>query len=129
MIYKIFLLLILCWNYDKFTANASSDCTPRRTKFGLVCVCTSEHCDYLENPQPSSNELVVISSSKEGLRFAVSTLNFGEINTKTITETSLNESNFDFENSAVIVDSRQTFAQILVDTSEHLQRTIRLNYE
>ncbi|XP_039964293.1 lysosomal acid glucosylceramidase-like [Bactrocera tryoni] len=127
MIYKIFFLLVLSFNYDIFTANASSDCTPRRTKYGLVCVCTVDHCDYLENPQPSSNELVVISSSKEGLRFAVSKLSFGEINTKTNTETSLNESNVDFENSAVIVDSRQTFAQLLIDTGELLTSRFTAN--
>nr|XP_036224061.1 lysosomal acid glucosylceramidase [Bactrocera oleae] len=118
MIYKIIFLLSLSFNYDKFTANASSYCTPRQTKYGLVCVCTADHCDYLENPQPSSNELVIISSSKEGLRFAVSKLSFGEINTKTNTEISLNESNDDFKNSAVIVDNRQHFVQLLIDTSE-----------
>lgn len=64
MIYKIIFLLSLSFNYDKFTANASSYCMPRQTKYGLVCVCTADHCDYLENPQPSSNELVIISSSK-----------------------------------------------------------------
>uniref|UniRef100_A0A0A1XGL7 Glucosylceramidase n=1 Tax=Zeugodacus cucurbitae TaxID=28588 RepID=A0A0A1XGL7_ZEUCU len=129
MFNKLLFILLLCFNYNKFTAGASSDCMPRRTKYGLVCVCTAEHCDYLENPQPSSNEIALISSSKEGLRFAVSKLSFGEINTKTQTntETSLKVDEEDFKNSAVIVDSRQTFAQLLLDTTDRLtSRSLKL---
>jgi len=43
----------------------SADCQLRQTKYGSVCVCNSNHCDYLEQPILNDNsQIVVISSSK-----------------------------------------------------------------
>ncbi|XP_020712981.1 glucosylceramidase, partial [Ceratitis capitata] len=111
-------------------ANAgSSECLPRRTKYGLVCVCTATHCDYLENPQPNDNEVVVVSSSKEGLRFAVSNLRFGENSTITKSNPlgSSAEEEEEFKNAAVIVDSGQTFAQLLLNTTKILTSRLTSN--
>ncbi|KAM8704289.1 hypothetical protein ACLKA7_008829 [Drosophila subpalustris] len=48
----------------------STDCQLRETKHGSVCVCNSRHCDYLEPPLLNDNsQIVLISSSKNGLRF------------------------------------------------------------
>ncbi|XP_067626974.1 lysosomal acid glucosylceramidase-like [Eurosta solidaginis] len=90
-----------------FSAYANTDCIPRETKYGLVCVCTSSYCDYLENPQPISDNVVVITSSKEGQRFAVTNLRFGDDNT-------------DFENSAVVADNRRNIVKLLVNGTKRL---------
>ncbi|XP_017480968.1 PREDICTED: glucosylceramidase-like [Rhagoletis zephyria] len=54
----------------------------------------------------------------EGRRFAVSNLRFNTNDTNINTKTSLNISSEDLKSSAVVVDSRQTFAQLLIDAGE-----------
>ncbi|KAH8419179.1 hypothetical protein KR222_009248, partial [Zaprionus bogoriensis] len=45
-------------------------CQLRETKYGSVCVCNSSYCDYLEQPRLRDDaQIIVISSSKSGLRF------------------------------------------------------------
>ncbi|XP_054742491.1 lysosomal acid glucosylceramidase-like isoform X1 [Anastrepha obliqua] len=117
---KVTHFLLLSIFFCIFGAKANSDCLPRRTEYGLVCVCTASYCDYLENPQPASNEAVLISSSKEGLRFAVSNLSFSVEKTNVNTELTLNTTNEELHRSAVIVDSGQVFAQLLIDAGERL---------
>lgn len=53
-------------------------CKLKDTQYGKVCVCTSDYCDYLENPTLSKDsEFALISSTKKGLRFELSKGNFG----------------------------------------------------
>ncbi|EDW84359.1 uncharacterized protein Dwil_GK13189 [Drosophila willistoni] len=53
-------------------------CKIKEAEYGKVCVCTSDYCDYLDNPiLTSDTEFTLISSSKQGLRFATSSGNFG----------------------------------------------------
>ncbi|XP_017874257.1 PREDICTED: glucosylceramidase [Drosophila arizonae] len=54
-------------------------CKLKDAEYGKVCVCTSDYCDYLDNPTLSKDEeFALISSSKKGLRFEMSKGNFGE---------------------------------------------------
>ncbi|XP_062124078.1 LOW QUALITY PROTEIN: lysosomal acid glucosylceramidase [Drosophila sulfurigaster albostrigata] len=63
-------LVYALWASHDAVAALSTDCELRETKHGSVCVCNSSHCDYLEQPALNdSNQLVVISSSKNGLRY------------------------------------------------------------
>ncbi|XP_050327149.1 lysosomal acid glucosylceramidase-like [Bactrocera neohumeralis] len=46
-------------------------CALKEYSTGLVCVCNSKYCDYLDDPTPSEEYVfAVVSSSKSGLRFA-----------------------------------------------------------
>ncbi|XP_059218801.1 lysosomal acid glucosylceramidase isoform X2 [Stomoxys calcitrans] len=51
----------------------TTPCNLRPTPEGGVCVCNSDHCDYLDDPTPASEyQFALVSSSKAGLRFQTS---------------------------------------------------------
>ncbi|XP_064550259.1 lysosomal acid glucosylceramidase [Drosophila montana] len=63
-------LLIVFGLWARRGAALSTPCQLRETSYGSVCVCNSSYCDYLDQPILSDNaQIVVISSSKNGLRF------------------------------------------------------------
>ncbi|SPP81209.1 lysosomal acid glucosylceramidase [Drosophila guanche] len=52
-------------------------CKVKDGEQGKLCVCTADYCDYLENPTLTDDtEFALISSSKQGLRFATSSGHF-----------------------------------------------------
>jgi len=73
LIFYIFILALSHYGTLKATA-ITTPCILRDTKYGSVCVCNSTYCDYLESDDVkpnNSNEFIVVSSSKSGLRFSV----------------------------------------------------------
>ncbi|EDV91464.1 lysosomal acid glucosylceramidase [Drosophila grimshawi] len=60
-------------------------CKLKDVKYGKVCVCTADYCDYLDNPTLSKDDdFAIISSSKQGLRFELNTGSFGSKDTYAI---------------------------------------------
>lgn len=64
---------------NKFSAIASNPCEIRAFKTGLVCVCNETYCDTLEFELPENDgEVLILSTSKSGLRFHETRTKFGE---------------------------------------------------
>ncbi|KAL7727277.1 hypothetical protein ACLKA6_016030 [Drosophila palustris] len=63
----------------------SFPCKLKDAEHGMVCVCTADYCDYLENPTlEEDSEFALISSTEQGLRFELSKGNFGATDKYTI---------------------------------------------
>ncbi|XP_049303747.1 lysosomal acid glucosylceramidase-like isoform X2 [Bactrocera dorsalis] len=81
---KILLALCFLAGFVALSSQASTPCALREYPAGLVCVCNATYCDYLENPSPENeNEFVIVSSSKAGLRFDITS---GVINASDFTQ-------------------------------------------
>ncbi|KAG4067248.1 hypothetical protein HA402_000239 [Bradysia odoriphaga] len=67
---KSILVLILC--ISSAIVIHASPCRQKRFPKGIVCVCTEEYCDTLENVDPKErDDIVLVSTSLGGLRFEV----------------------------------------------------------
>ncbi|XP_037885210.1 lysosomal acid glucosylceramidase [Glossina fuscipes] len=112
-LFKELLIYILISNV--FALNTSCDLL--KTKYGYVCKCTAEYCDYLEEPQlKNANTFIAVTSSKSGLRFHVTD---GEFNNEGIVKIKdymeLDENvlkNEDYKTMTIAMDTSKTFFQI-----------------
>ncbi|XP_017959153.1 lysosomal acid glucosylceramidase isoform X2 [Drosophila navojoa] len=93
-----------------WAAALSTPCQLRETQYGNVCVCNSSYCDYLEQPDlRDDNQIVVISSSKNGLRF---TRSEGSFLGKTILEVQDHQwIDNNFVADAVVVEQNKVWLQ------------------
>lgn len=58
---------------------SAKQCAPRVYKTGIVCVCNVTYCDTLEFIPPKNNgDVLIISTSQNGLRFKQTNARFGE---------------------------------------------------
>ncbi|XP_017091564.2 lysosomal acid glucosylceramidase [Drosophila bipectinata] len=86
-------------------------CNLRETSHGSVCVCNSTYCDYLGQPELTDNsKIVVISSSKDGLRFkqTVGDLSSGE--PILVEDQQFTDENFKAD--AIVVDENRAWLQL-----------------
>ncbi|XP_073820115.1 lysosomal acid glucosylceramidase-like [Musca autumnalis] len=66
LLFNLLILLIIVY----FVDTTNSQCDLVETKYGLVCRCSTDYCDYLEEPKlEADTSWFMISSSKNGLRF------------------------------------------------------------
>ncbi|ALC45843.1 CG31148, partial [Drosophila busckii] len=102
-------------------------CKLKDAKYGKVCVCTADYCDYLENPTVSKdNEFALISSTKQGLRFAVSSGQFGNKDKYTIKDFEAAASQTEAANETIIERLlQQAFPQ--TDKAQSITRAVTLN--
>ncbi|XP_070073172.1 putative glucosylceramidase 4 [Drosophila takahashii] len=95
----LFVLIVICAGAPE----KQLPCDLRETIHGSVCVCNSTYCDYLEQPQLTDNsQIVVISSSKDGLRFKKTTGNISDEKPLTVEDKQFTDENFKAE--AIVVD-------------------------
>ncbi|XP_016977956.1 lysosomal acid glucosylceramidase [Drosophila rhopaloa] len=86
-------------------------CDLRETIHGSVCVCNSTYCDYLEQPElTDSSQIVLISSSKDGLRFKKTTGNLSDGTPITVDDKQFTDENFNAE--AIVVDQYKAWLQL-----------------
>uniref|UniRef100_A0A1A9X2C4 Glucosylceramidase n=1 Tax=Glossina brevipalpis TaxID=37001 RepID=A0A1A9X2C4_9MUSC len=79
---KLLFKLLLCFFFISKVLVLNTSCDLLKTKYGYVCKCTADYCDYLEEPQlKNESAFVMISSSKGGLTFHVTD---GEFNIEDI---------------------------------------------
>ncbi|KAH8278992.1 hypothetical protein KR018_012131, partial [Drosophila ironensis] len=86
-------------------------CNLRETGHGSVCVCNASYCDYLGQPELTDNsQIVVISSSKDGLRFkqTVGDLSLG----KPILIEDQQSTDENFKAEAIVVDQNRAWVQL-----------------
>ncbi|KAH8385724.1 hypothetical protein KR200_011617 [Drosophila serrata] len=97
-----------------YLTGASSEqmpCDLRETSHGSVCVCNSTYCDYMEQPEiTDSNQIVVISSSKDGLRFQKTTGDFASQKPLVVQDKQSIDENFKAE--AIVVDQGRAWLQL-----------------
>ncbi|XP_070073173.1 lysosomal acid glucosylceramidase [Drosophila takahashii] len=90
----LFMLIVICTG----ALEKQLPCDLRETEHGSVCVCNSTYCDYLEQPQLTDNsQIVVISSSKNGLRFKKTTGYISEENPLTVDDIQFTDEDVDPE--------------------------------
>ncbi|XP_043654207.1 lysosomal acid glucosylceramidase [Drosophila teissieri] len=97
------------------SAGANGDwqlpCDLRETSHGSVCVCNSTYCDYLEQPQlTDTSQIVVISSSKDGLRFKKTTGDLSKGKPISIDDKQFTDENFKAD--AIVVDQERAWLQL-----------------
>ncbi|EDW15439.1 uncharacterized protein Dmoj_GI22783 [Drosophila mojavensis] len=93
-----------------WAAALSTPCQLKETQYGSVCVCNSSYCDYLEQPElQDDNQIVVISSSKNGLRFTRSEGSFLDKNILEVKDHQWIDNNFVAD--AVVVEQNKVWLQ------------------
>nr|XP_036224105.1 lysosomal acid glucosylceramidase [Bactrocera oleae] len=66
----VFLAISLIGILVSHSNQETLPCALKEYSTGLVCVCNSKYCDYLDDPTPNEEYVfAVVSSSKAGLRF------------------------------------------------------------
>ncbi|TMW53582.1 hypothetical protein DOY81_001346 [Sarcophaga bullata] len=88
----------------------TTPCDLQQTKYGFVCKCTTNYCDYLEEPAlENENSWIAITSSKNGLRFHLTEGVFGLSDSKKIYDYREKQKGFDID--AVVLDSGRSLFQ------------------
>ncbi|XP_022209409.2 lysosomal acid glucosylceramidase [Drosophila obscura] len=92
-------------------ASTQVPCDLRETVHGSVCVCNSTYCDYLEQPELNEgSKIVVISSSKDGLRFQVTTGDLSSKRPLVVEDKQSTDENFHAE--AIVVDQHRAWLNL-----------------
>ncbi|XP_030369560.1 lysosomal acid glucosylceramidase [Scaptodrosophila lebanonensis] len=103
-------------------------CKLRNVDNGKVCVCSEDHCDYLENPTLEDvNEFAIVSSSKQGLRFATLGGEFQKDEKYTVadyeeseaTKSNLTEEVSKFDVIALLVEKATAFLELAEDSQKN----------
>ncbi|XP_030370702.1 lysosomal acid glucosylceramidase [Scaptodrosophila lebanonensis] len=95
---QLCLLLLISVFCSPSCAAETLPCRLRETSHGSVCVCTSSYCDYVEMPLLNNGQqIVVISSSQNGLRFKST------------------DASFDGQDKFVIEDERSTAKSFIAE--------------
>ncbi|XP_075148366.1 lysosomal acid glucosylceramidase-like [Haematobia irritans] len=100
-----------------FIDSSYAECNRQKTKFGFICKCTTDDCDYFKEPviEDVSN-WIIISSSKNGLRFFTTEGRFGSAGLKTIEDymdlTTRNVDSEKFNADAVLVDNQRSLGYL-----------------
>ncbi|KNC29753.1 hypothetical protein FF38_05244 [Lucilia cuprina] len=92
-------------------------CDLQSSKYGFVCKCTADYCDYLEEPTlKSDTNLFAVSTSKDGLRFSVTEVEFGSWETLKIKDYHESLKNWEtfksFNIDALDVDNARSLFQL-----------------
>ncbi|XP_011192906.2 lysosomal acid glucosylceramidase [Zeugodacus cucurbitae] len=113
----LFLAISLIGCLITLSHQETAPCALKKYNTGLVCVCNSHYCDYLDDPTPSEEFVfAAVSSSKAGLRFATT---HGQFN--------LYKKYYIFDHDQLLGRSMQApaggSAQIEVDREKRWQKT------
>ncbi|KAM7359469.1 glucocerebrosidase 1b [Cochliomyia hominivorax] len=109
----------------------NTDCDLVKTKYGFVCKCTEDYCDYLEEPKlDTEKNWIAITSSKSGLRFLVTKGEFDSsqsVAIKDYGETSTVSENLkSFNIDALVVDNARSSLQIYGRNNRHFNSLQKL---
>lgn len=102
-----------------FPAVSANECVPRKFTTGIVCVCNSTYCDSLIFDPPSNiGEILIVSSSKHGLRFKKSTAKFGNksfdiVDYAFVEENRISDKFYFNPKSIITVDQSQRYQKII----------------